>query len=264
MDKYFVVTYDFRRHLLNEFQTRATARPSYSFRAFAKFLGLDSSTLRKIVSGKRPLGERLIQKLGARLNMSKEELQHYVEAQRIRRRTTPLQAEEIKAQHQILTAHEFSRVSRICPYAILELMDVEGFQGHAEWIAQALGLPVTEVREAIAVLFELGWVESNAEGAWTKKVLRTTTNTLDPEIALIRHRLISEISEKCNAALQSVPRARRSHSAMTFSLDHELLPEAIEKIRAFRMDMVALKDRSLNKDSVYQIFVGLYPLTGVE
>ncbi len=259
-----LVTVDFRRHLLLIFQERATARPSYSFRAFAKFLQTDPATLRKIVMGKRPLGERLIRRFGVQLKMSEEELAPFLSAYRARKKLQTLHIDESLSSHRLLTADEFKKISRWYCYAILDLLDLPSFQSDPEWIAKVLRIPLAETRRALDVLFQMEWIKITSEGGWTKNVGPTTTDPVDPGIAETRHRLMLEIANKCVDSLRHDPREIRSHSAMTVAIDRSLLPEAVEKIRAFRVDLMDFLSKGRATNEIYQIFVGLYPLSHIE
>ena len=60
----------FRELLGDEYARRREANPRYSLRAFARFLGLDHSTLSQLMRGRRRLTSRAILRIGRRLGVS--------------------------------------------------------------------------------------------------------------------------------------------------------------------------------------------------
>lgn len=69
---------DFRLRLQQEFMVRCRKNPKYSIRSFARFLETDFSTLAKIMNGKRPLGQKVIQQYGEKLGLSPAMLAPYL------------------------------------------------------------------------------------------------------------------------------------------------------------------------------------------
>ncbi|HAZ13222.1 MAG: hypothetical protein A2X86_00670 [Bdellovibrionales bacterium GWA2_49_15] len=57
----------FRLYLKAQLAERQGRNPRYSLRSFARFLEIDSSALSKIMNGKRALGQKMMQRMGERL-----------------------------------------------------------------------------------------------------------------------------------------------------------------------------------------------------
>ena len=60
----------FRELLRDEFERRRLRNRRYSLRSFARFLGVDHSTLSQIIRGRRRLTPRAISHMGARLGVA--------------------------------------------------------------------------------------------------------------------------------------------------------------------------------------------------
>lgn len=258
-----IVSADFRKYLLQVFWTRAQKNPQYSFRAFAKDLKTDASSLRKIVRGKRPLGKKVISNLGAKLGLKTDQIENYFLQEKNRQKiaSSPL-AREVQSNYRFLTVEEAIALCSWVPFAILELMDLPDFRPDCAWIADSLAIAEKEVIESVAKLEQIGWLKRSA-GAWEKNVGMTTSDPGDPRIKEARHALITDIARKCAEALQKFPREKRSHSANTMAINSSRLPEALAKIQAFRAELAEFL-REGPKDQVYQILVGLYPLSDLK
>ena len=63
-----------RARLRDEFDRRVARNPRYSLRAFARALGTEHSTLRRILDGRRRLTRSVIEQLGVRLRLSPAEV----------------------------------------------------------------------------------------------------------------------------------------------------------------------------------------------
>src|SRR5438105_2196819 len=79
---------DFRLYLQSELVRRCKSNPKYSLRAFAKFLGTDSSRLSKILKDVRPVGGKLIEQFGSRLGLNPIDIESFkINIQRRKART---------------------------------------------------------------------------------------------------------------------------------------------------------------------------------
>jgi uncharacterized protein (TIGR02147 family) len=65
-------------------------------------------------------------------------------------------------------------------------------------------------------------------------------------------------------ALEELPMEVRDHSAMTMAISRKRLPEAREKIKAFRRELCGFLEKGSDLDSVYQLGISLYPVAQVE
>ena len=57
------------QHIVDEFQKRKMANPTYSLRAFSRDIGVDQSLMTKILKGKRKVSAELACKLSGLLNI---------------------------------------------------------------------------------------------------------------------------------------------------------------------------------------------------
>lgn len=265
MKKNSIVANDFRQKLRSELELRVRRNPSYSVRAFARALDLDASALSKLLAGKRPLGKKLISRLGEKMGLSDKEIEKYIQAQQVRKKLNTLNVDKLTAQFKLLSAAEISSISHWYHYAILEVMDLKSFSSDLSWISKVLDIPLSTAELAIKQLAHVGLVERNENGQWFKTSLKTTSDPSQEETKAIRERLMKEIFENSRNALDRITSSQRTHTAMTFAGDSSLLAEAAEKIRAFRAELADFLNRNSEKrDHVFQLTVALFPLTKMD
>src|SRR4051812_24878235 len=102
---------DFRIILRNEFVVRFQHNPSYSLRAFARFLEVDQSHLTKILNGVYSPSMKFMQKVGRKLGISPAQI-----------------SKTAKTNFTPLPDDEFKIISEWFHFAILELAKTKDFK----------------------------------------------------------------------------------------------------------------------------------------
>jgi uncharacterized protein (TIGR02147 family) len=258
----------FRLFLQSELLRRCEKNPAYSVRAFARALGCDISTLSKILSGKRTVGRLAIERMGARLGLGPTQIQQFAHQSPSRENVvqTPTRRKrmgtgaEVDPNYQQLTIDSFKIISDWYHFAILELVHIEHFKPDTKWIAKTLGLRVAEVSAATERLIRIGFLKIDENGQWTDLSGGKTTTIGNRFTHSALKNLQKRILEKAIDALEDTPFELRDQSAITIAMNSSRMPEAKEKIKAFRRELAGFV-RQGPLDSVYQISVSLYPLT---
>lgn len=235
--------------LQGELVKRCKKNPRYSLRAFAKTLDIDPSLLSKILRGKKSIGRKLIRDFGFKLGLSPQAVEKFA---------TPHQ---FSNDYVPLSMDVFHLISDWCHYAILQLMDVEGFRPDPQWIARQLGISHAEAQEALVRLERLKLAEKTASGAYLPTREKLTTTGFDfTSQAQRKHQ--EQLLHRAIAALEQVPYEQRDQSSIIMAIDPEQLPYARERIKEFRRALDAeLEARSRSKKSVYAISVSFFPLS---
>lgn len=142
----------FAARLLAEYEFRRAANRRYSLRAFARFLGVDHSTLGQILRGQRPAPSASIRAFGGRIGLGPEEISAYVAAEH-------LPSEEHLdrlSQLRHWTAEALAVASQPLHYRISQLTARADFQPDLRWIAERAGATVDEIAIAVQRLLRLG------------------------------------------------------------------------------------------------------------
>lgn len=243
----------FRLFLQDELVKRCRLNSSYSLRAFARDLEIDNSVLSKIISGKRPIGKRVIRNLIQRFDMNQRLLDLLVSGQ-----------ETINELHfEKLAIDTFEIISDWHHYAILELMNVKEFKSDAKWMAKRLGMKVFECEAAIERLKRVEMIEEDSDGELVDISGGKSTNiSSDMNYSALR-KMQKQLLEKSIKSIDEVPYEKRSNTSITLAIDTERLPEAMEEINKFRRNMAKLLSKGKQKDEVYNLSIALCPLTNI-
>jgi len=246
---------NFRNRLRQELLDRCKRNPSYSLRSFAAQLGTDASTLSKLLKGKRPLGKKVTVQMGARLGLTTEEIASYL------RPNLPQDEGSDTTDFEQLALDRFAVISDWYHFAILELMQVQGFRTDHAWIARALGLKRVEAEAAVERLVRVGLLKIGADGAWHDTSSGFTTS-IGPDMASTAHRRLQEqfLGKSLEALLQT-PIHERDHTTVTMAVDRAKLPAAREKIKRFRRSLARFLAEGETRDEIFNLNIALFPLT---
>ncbi len=250
---------DFRLFLQNELVRRCKGNPRYSLRAFSRALGVEPSAMSKLLSGKRGISRPMFQRLVKRLALAPGEVRRFAGASAKGPPKRP--GATLHDDHfSQIGLDAFQVIADWYHFALLELMSVDGFRPDPAWISRALGLTVSEVRFAIERLARLGLLEVGADGSLTR--LERDLTTIGPDFTTTALRKMQkQILDMASRALDEVPLERRDQSAMTMAINANLLPEAKERIKAFRRKLCAFLEAEPPRHDVYQLTISLYPVS---
>src|SRR5687768_3374796 len=117
---------DFRLFLQEELVRRIRSKPGYSMRAFARFLGVDSSRLSKMLRGERPIKPHFVEAFGQRVGLSPEKIEAFKNQAEVRRaRRNPRLPQR---PYQQVGMDTFEVISDWQHSAIIELMRIREFR----------------------------------------------------------------------------------------------------------------------------------------
>ena len=249
----------FLEFLRAEFVRRCRKNPGYSLRSYSRALQINPASLSRILRAQRPVSLEMRDRLGARLGLGPTELGLYS----VDQKTGVTTSETLAPAYRALPADAFAAIADWYHYAILEVIHLDDFKPEARWVAKKLGVSVTEIQVAIERLCRMGLLVISGEGnKWVAPNVHHTNDNADLKVAAFR-KLQRQILEQAIQALDEVPIEYRDQSSMTMSIDTALLPEAIEKVTAFRREICAFLQSSQKRDSVYQMSISLFPVNPV-
>jgi uncharacterized protein (TIGR02147 family) len=247
---------DMRSFLQQELLRRCRRNPGYSLRAFATQLRVEPSALSKILAGKRGISPRMFDHFVQKLSLAPAEADRL--RARIKRKHATASAST--SDYQQLTLDMFQVVSDWYHYAILELTHVESFESDPKWVAQTLGITVSEVNIAVERLTRLELMRIDETGRWIDEA-GATTNIQNDFTAIALRRLQAQILEMGSLALEETPVDERDNTSMTMAINSRLMPEAKQRIKKFRRELCDFLKSEGPYDRVYQLGVALYPVS---
>ncbi len=239
----------FRLWLQRQFTERCKKNPKYSLRAFAKFVKMDASSLSQILSGKRDLSKKMIERLSSILTATPKDLKSFGMLPR---------GTDVDGDFYQVGVDSFAVISDWYHYAIMELTFVDGFQADAKWISRKLNITVEETKAAIERLKRLGLlVDENKSFLKTNRLItnHAQVNTSGAHKELQRQLLLKALN-----AIEECPQEDKDITSMTMAIDVAKLDEARSLIRRFRRDLCALLEDG-EQSQVYNLGVQLFPLT---
>ncbi len=250
--------WNLRLLLGQELDRRRTDNPSYSLRAFAKWLGLAAPELSLYLRGRRNYSTKRVLGLARKLGY------HPGEITEILRESLPPHPTPISVRSATtLDIDQYLGISEWQHFAILSLMETEDFQSKPEWIARRLGITPTLAAQSIERLIRLDMVE-----VVSKRPLRwrasgrsyTTSDEIRNDSLRLAHRKNLDLAAR---SLQSDPLELRDFTSMTMAIDPDKLPEAKQRIRRFRDELCAFLEAGAKRE-VYKLNLNLIPLTQVK
>ncbi len=251
----------FRTALREELARRKRANAAYSLRSFAKHLGMQPPTLSAVLAGKRPLPIATAEALAQKLVFSPAEKKRFLNSafSRVASGAVVRSIEASTDQAKLLNEElHFQIIAEWEHYAILALVETQGFVPKARWISKRLGISEEKAQAAWDRLQQAELMSVDSIGRVKLNQVRVVTSQDVVSAALRKsHRdALAMGIEK----LEKVALHQRDYSSTTIAVSPGRLQEAKKLIRDFRKQISSLLEDGVRTD-VYQICVQLYPLT---
>ncbi|MES2769587.1 MAG: TIGR02147 family protein [Bdellovibrionota bacterium] len=238
----------FKIWLQEEFTRRCRVNSRYSLRAFAKSLALDPSTVSQMLSGKRKVSQSMLEKIESKIGMAfvfdSENLQ-----------------QSMGKKYSLLSKDLFAAISDWYHFAILDLTLLKNFDSNPSWIAQQLGISVTEVSIAIDRLKRLELLAE--QDSKLVKTQMSFSNYKEGDTSAAHKEYQRQIVEKSLHAIDGCPQDLKDITSMTIAGNSKKLIEVKDVIKKFRRELAAFMEDG-DGDAVFHLAVQLYPVTSLE
>lgn len=229
-----------RGALEREFATRKKNNGRYSLRAYARYLGVDASTLSKVVNGSRSPSDEFIHTIVKRLDL-------------------PITSIKPKTDKDIvyLSDREFQAISSWEHFAILDLATLSNFQSDASWISSKIGIKEVDVRLATERLLALGLLvlQNNV----LKVTGRTFSNHPDCNTNEVKKEYQRQLLRKALEAVDNCKSSEKDITSITIAGDPKRIELAREMIKTFRRELCAFLE-SGEKTEVFHLTIQLCPM----
>jgi uncharacterized protein (TIGR02147 family) len=249
--------FDIAAFLRERFRAATGRNSRFSLRSFAKQLGIDHSTLSQVLRNRRRLSARDLKVVGRRIGMDEAAISVYLQNYR-RKRSVATNAKD--SRHFHLDLDTFQLLSVWYHYAILELLQVQGFKTDSRWIAATLGIAVEDVNISLQRLLRLGLLEMSARDRWIDKSGDAdfySTGITESAGNLMQQ----QIHDLAVGAIRNVPERHRIHRQMMIAVDSKQLPQFLLLADEFMNDVRSLVLNGGAKDDVYQAEISFFPVT---
>lgn len=253
-------------YLGGEFSRRKVRNPGYSLRAFARDLQISPSRLSEVMKGQQGLSETSVDTMAERLTQKPRErkfLKDLVLSQHSRNANVRAEAlrriQEVRRSESFrrLREDEFRIISDWYHGAILEMIQVEGFQPDIKWIARRLGIATSSARAAVERLEKLGLLARHADGQWVARTEAFSAFSEHPSSAIRKFHL--QILGMHADSLREDHLNDRQFLSMVLAVPRVKLPDFKIEMQKF-MTQFWQKIESDSKDDLYSLSVQLCPV----
>lgn len=251
---------------MREFEWRKGRNPSYSLRAFASAIGIQSSKATEVLKGKKGLSAAAAERIAGKLKWSESETEFFVslvESEHGRgsknKEIARKKVDELSKREKFneVSLDRFRIISDWFHFAILELTETKGFVSDVKWISQKLGIEKDIAERAIKRLIDSDLlVFKNGHFKQTLKNLATPSGI--PSRAIKEHHV--QILRKAEESLECDGVEERDFSTMTMPIDSSKLSEAKEMMKEFRRRFCKAQESTDQTDRVYCLSVQFFPL----
>ena len=248
--------------------------PRYSLRSFAAALGVNSSDLSQILSGKRSVSTKVAERIFQFLELTPVERKQFLESilaqkkEKGLKRISPALLKSVGQISKAMTAAPapgatgigldmFRVIADWYHTAICELTMLDHFKADPRWIARELNISTIEAKLAFDRLLELGIIEK-VGATYRKTNLQFDTKDKSKTSAFHRKRQ-RQVLEKSIYSLENDPIEERNHSSLTLCLDPKRIPEAKEKIQKLIWELGQFLING-EPERVYELNINLFPL----
>ncbi len=259
---------DFVEYLLADFEQRKNRNRRYSFRAMAEKLNLSSSTVVRIMNGKRGISSSMVPRFIQYLKLDKDEAAYFscmVTFKTARSEQTRMAAyrEMILlrgCRTKTISEQQYAFYEKWYYAAIRELLRFCRFTGEYDKLAGLLIPPITEsqARRSIEILRELGLIA--CEGSHycvTNESISTGEIWGDAAI----HTYQREVSQKAVEALENLTKKERDFSTMTMCYSSKGFAKVRELLKRTREELTRIEKTDTDPDTVYQVNFQFFPLS---
>jgi uncharacterized protein (TIGR02147 family) len=256
---------NFREFLRHEYVKRASKNEKYSMRAFARQVGIPSSMLSNVLSGKKKLSPERAFDVAKKLSLSEIERKHFlllnhrdstpsVELkgffERELRSLPPIRNKRFMPPEQLNTLSEFQMIM------LCQLCGTHG--ATIKKISRKLGVPLYEAEAGVKKLIDMGLLYQIGE-VYKKTERNMSFESRGPNLVLRKiHRLMME---KATEALETQTNDEKFIGTEILSFDPSLLPEAMEILNEAFDKITALSEHLDDANHVYGMGIQLVRLT---
>ena len=249
--------------LQKEFERRVQVNPRYSLRAYAKALNISSGALSEFLRGQRPVTLKMAVKVAKVLGLSSPESSKLFLALETQKRQAlapdlPQSESESRTLAQTqLSDDTFRIIADWYHFAILNLMDCEGFVWNSSYIAKRLAISQSQARLAMELLLRVGLVHREDGRVVPAKEYVLSPSGVSSSAIRSYHR---QILTKAIEALELQNVEQREMNGVCLAVDPKKLRQIKSEISDF-LDGLATKYSTGKRQEVYFLETALFQIT---
>ena len=248
---------DYKNFLSQQLDLKKAKNPSYSLRAYAQWLGISPSHLSQVMSGIRPMTNKISLKIVEKFNFSPAEKIEFFEAVHLSVIENHIKKDD---EFFLIREDEFKLIADWHHFAILGCFDLKDASAKHEWFAKKLGLDLKTIDLAIERLLRLDIIaKKNGKYVQIKKPIRTSTDIPVEAIRKYHAKNLDLAREK----IETVAVDKREFTSITMAINPKKLKIAKELMTDFKRRLADLLEHG-EKTEVYTFSAQLFPVSKIE
>jgi len=269
---------DYREYLSDFYSFQKKKTKFFSYRYFAKKIGINSIGLYKdVVEGRQHIGKTMIFKFSAAMGHTKKEADYFEnmvnfnDAKTIEERklffARMLASQGPKAK--IIEVSKYEYYSKWYYSAVRALLSGGRFKDFPEdhkIIAKTLNpqIRVDQAKKAIVILEKLGFIVKNENGFFNVVDSAITTGTVKPDKNVATLNVVNfqkEMLKLAAEAFDRFPTGQSNMSTLTISISSETFAHIKEELSALRNKIAVMAENEPTADRIYQFNMQLFPMS---
>jgi uncharacterized protein (TIGR02147 family) len=253
----------------NELARRIEQNRKYSLRQFAKELEMAPSLLSDFLREKKKISSSRLEEVLKKIPhlAAKERTSLLLEYTSLSARSHS-ERTYAGAKKKAMEGHEFRSIPHYQEnfyqhwqvFALCSAMELDDFDGTAAFLAKKLYLNEFEVNHLLRGLKKDEVVEVLPSGLLRFNGKKLALNLAGKSNLAARERLKKSVEQGLQA-LEKISPEDRDFSTVTMSIDRSKLPEARERIKKFRRELMVFLEEGC-KNEVFELSIALFPLKG--
>lgn len=259
---------DYKSVIRRELQRRRASNPSYSLRAFAKFLNVSPAYLSRVLKGDLGISKAKAVHISQRLGLSAEEHEVFAASIKSVHGRTPgvrTKAKTKLRRHQYsfsaLEGDDLRMIGAWEHFALLEFITLRKSRNDTfADMAHALGLKPEVAEEAGERLLRLGLIKKTRKGYLNVRPLGAFPDPLPAAWVDAMRELYRKLIQKAVVAIDEQAIEDRDVAASIFGVERARLPALRAEIKEFRRSLIQNYGVSKRADSIYCFNTQLFDL----
>ena len=262
---------DFRKFLSYYYDERKRTSHYFSYRFFAKKVGINSpSFLKHVIDGKRNLTRSAVEKFCGALELSPKEAVYFKHLVYFNQAKTASEKQEHYAslrsmvggvKESVLNADQYDYFANWYVPVIRELICLHNFNDDYKKIAAAVDPSIlpSQAKKAVRQLLRLKLVGHMPDG-----VYRETDNAITADSAvtsLAVRSFMKAMLDNSKNTLDRISKHERHVSGLTIGISPATYAVLAEEVEAFKDRVKAIVSRDEVSNRVYQMNIALFPVS---
>lgn len=265
--------HDVRAYLKKYLEFLKEKNPRYSHRALAQSLGMNSSTLLRILGGERNITQKTLPQFITQFKLSRQESEYFELLVLLEQSKDPQTQWILRDRINQTRKTKFTTVESsqylyyqdwyhavIREYISLNPCTKDSYKKIAKSLKPKISAP--QAKSSLQLLEDLNLIEINPHGFYQQT--NATLTTGDKWTGLAIHNFQKQMSRLSEEALDSFEKSQRDISTITMGLSTQGLERMKLKLKEVRKELIQISLDDEGQDKVFQLNFHLFPVAEID